>query len=99
MLRTTHNIAFDGMSYNIIMRDVSAAYNGEELTQETYNALDISSEESQLRVSTEYQNAKEWYVNHFSGLDVESLPEPDKNDSDSYDVFLHSLPLNEFDIK
>ena len=99
MLRTTHNIAFDGMSYNIIMHDIAAAYNGEELTQETYNALDIAREESQLRVSTEYQNAKEWYVNHFSGLDVESLPEPEKNDSDSYDVFVHPLQLNESDIK
>lgn len=99
MLRTTHNIAFDGMSYDIIMHDIAAAYNGEELTQETCNALDIAREESQLRVSTEYQNAKEWYESHFSGLDVESLPEPDKNDSDSCDVFLYSLPLNESDIK
>ena len=53
MLRTTHNIAFDGMSYNIIMRDIAAAYNGEELTlrkpitRSTLPAKNHSSESAQ----------------------------------------------------
>lgn len=33
MLRTTHHVAFDGMTLNLIMEEISAAYNGEELTQ------------------------------------------------------------------
>ena len=40
MLRTTHHAAFDGMSHNVIMNDIAAAYDGESLTQETYNAFD-----------------------------------------------------------
>ncbi len=53
MLRTTHHIAFDGISYQVIMNDIAAAYDGEELTQETYNALDVAEEEAKLRAGEE----------------------------------------------
>ena len=36
------------------MSDITAAYNGEELTQETYNALDVAEEEVKLRAGEEY---------------------------------------------
>ena len=99
MLRTTHHIAFDGMSHNIIMNDIAAAYDGAELSQETYNALDVAEEEAQLRASEEYQRAKEWYEAVFSGLETESLPMPDMNEADSHDVFVHEFALSEADMK
>jgi hypothetical protein len=33
MLRTIHHVVFDWMARNIIMSDIAAAYDGEELTQ------------------------------------------------------------------
>ena len=35
----------------------------------------------------------------FSGLDVESLPLPDKNETDSHGVFVNSFPLLEEELK
>ena len=99
MLRTTHHIAFDGMSHNVIMNDIAAAYEGAELTRETYNALDAAEEEAQLRESEEYQRAKEWYEAKFSGLEVESLPMSDSNEADSQGVFIHEFCLTEADMK
>ena len=49
MLRTTHHAAFDGISCNVIMNDIAAAYDGKELTQETYNALNAAEEEAKLK--------------------------------------------------
>ena len=99
MLRTTHHIAFDGMSHNIIMNDIAAAYEGAELPQETYNALDVAGEEAQLRESEEYQRAKEWYEAKFSGIEAESLPMYDSNEADSQGVFIHEFCLTEADMK
>ena len=99
MLMTTHHIAFDGISNNIIMNDIAAAYDGEELTQETYNALDAAEEEAERRASEEYQRAKEWYEARFSGLEAESLPMPDMNEADSHGVFVHEFGLSEADMK
>ena len=98
LLRTTHHIAFDGSSYQIIMNDIAAAYDGRELTQETYNALDAAEEEARLRAGQEYQQAKEWYTERFSGLEAESLPMPDINGADSQGVFVHQFGVPEADM-
>ena len=95
MLRTTHHIAFDGIAYQVIMNDIAAAYDGKELTQETYNALNVAEEESKLRDGKEYQCAKEWYEERFSGLDTESLPLPDVyGKPDSFETYIHDFPLS-----
>ena len=99
MLRITHHVAFDGSSFNVIMEEISAAYNGEELTQETYNALDVADEELKLRKTEVYQNAKEWYEKNFSGLDVDSLPTADLNNADSRDFLIHSISINCSELK
>jgi len=99
MLRTTHHIAFDGMSHNVMMSDIAAAYNGESLTQETYNALDAAEEESKLRESEEYQRAEEWYVKNFSGLDVVSLPLSDNSGNNAGECLVYPFDLSEDDMK
>ena len=65
MFGTVHHIAFDGLSMNTLIDDITAAYNGVELTSENYNSLDFAFEETQLRADAEYQKAKEWYEKHF----------------------------------
>lgn len=99
MLRTTHHAAFDGMSHNVIMSDIAAAYNGENLAQETYNALDAAEEEAKLRAGEEYQRAKEWYVKNFSGLDVVSSPLADKSGNNASDFFVYPFDLSEAEMK
>ena len=81
------------------MNDIAAAYEGAELPQETYNALDVAGEEAQLRESEEYQRAKEWYEAKFSGIEAESLPMYDSNEADSQGVFIHEFCLTEADMK
>ena len=99
MLRTTHHAAFDGMSHNVMMSDIAAAYDGKELTQETYNALDVAEEESKLRDGKEYQCAKEWYEARFSGLDVVSSPLSDNSGNDAGECFIYPFDLSEADMK
>ena len=94
-LRTTHHIAFDGTANNVLFADIAAAYNGLEITQESYNALDAAWDESEKRNGSEYETAKKWYDENFSGLDTESLPLPDVyGKPDSFKTFVHDFPLN-----
>ena len=99
MLRTTHHAAFDGMAHNIIMSDIAAAYNGKNLTKETYNALDAAEEEAKLRAGEEYQRAKEWYVKNFSGLDVVSSPLAENSGNNVSEFFVYPFDLSEAEMK
>ena len=99
MFRSTHHIMFDGMSLNIFMNDVAKVYNGAELTQETYSALDAAEEETKLRAGEEYQIAQKWYEEKFSGLEIDSLPTPDKDKTASRSVFNHKFDLSEAVLK
>ena len=81
------------------MNDIAAAYEGAELTMETYNALDVAEEEAQLSAGQEYQRAKAWYTEKFSGLEAESLPMPNRNGADSRGVFVDWCDVAETDMK
>ena len=94
LLRTTHHIAFDGTAYNALFADIAAAYNGLEVTPESYTALDAARDEAERRGSPEYETAKQWYEENFSGLDTESLPIPDLyGKSDAFATYVHDFPL------
>lgn len=94
-LRTTHHIAFDGTAYNVLFSDIAATYNGLEVTSEGYNSLDAARDETEKRNGSEYETAKKWYDENFSGLDTESLPLPDVyGKPDSFKTFVHDFPLN-----
>ncbi|MBQ7559524.1 MAG: AMP-binding protein, partial [Synergistaceae bacterium] len=94
-LYTTQHIAFDGTAYNVQFADIATAYNGLELTPEGYNALDAARDESEKRNGPEYETAKKWYEENFSGLDTESLPLPDVyGKPDSFETLVHDFPLN-----
>ena len=101
-LRTAHHIAFDGTAYQVLFRDIAAAYEGKELAAETYDSLDFANDEASARGQDGFDAAKTWYENTFSGLDVESLPIPDLEGNDptfenySYVCDIHYAELRDF---
>ena len=73
-----HHILADGNSYDIFFEDLDRAYRGEELSAEKFNGFDVATEEAFLRKQGKYKKAAKYYDDTFSGLEVESLPVPDR---------------------
>jgi len=76
-LRTAHHIAFDGTAYKVLFNDIAAAYEGKEIFSETYDSIDFANDEKNFRTQPTFNDAKNYYEKIFGGLDVESLPIPD----------------------
>ena len=69
-----HHIVFDGGSKNIFLRDLSAAYNGDELEPEKYSGYEAALVEEKLRASEHYQASKEYYTRLLDGVEGDCLP-------------------------
>ena len=72
-----HHIIYDGTSMRIFMADVDRAYAGEVIAPEQWTGWHVAQEETVLRQTDAYAEAKVWYEDTFSGLDIESKPIPD----------------------
>ncbi|MBR5337150.1 MAG: amino acid adenylation domain-containing protein [Lachnospiraceae bacterium] len=72
-----HHIIFDGASMLVLMKDIERAYMGEALETETYSGFEVA-EDEKLRSDERYDEAKEWYEKTFGGLEVDSLPVPNR---------------------
>ena len=85
-LRTAHHISFDGTAYKALFDDVEKVYDDPEteLVPESYDALDAANDETQARSTESFAQVKDWYEKTFGGLDVESLPLPDRNDEKNF---------------
>ena len=95
LLRKTHHIFFDGMAYKALFDDVAKFYAdpAAELEPESYDALDAANDESKARSSEIFTQAKSWYEKTFSGIELEALPLPDRNDEKiSFDTFTKTFP-------
>lgn len=77
-----HHIIFDGTSLTVFMEDLEKAFRGEALQPEKYSAFDLAADECAARESDEWQAAKQYYDSVFSGIDVNSLPDPDLSGGD-----------------
>ena len=101
-LRTAHHIAFDGTAYKALFHDIAEAYEGREVSAEGYDSMDFANDEAAARKQGGFDEAKTWYENTFSGLDVESLPIPDLEGNDlsfenySYVCDLHYAEMRDF---
>ena len=60
--------------------------------------LDAASAETNERQGGSYQKAREWYERHFSGIDAESMPLPDRGGKDVFKAFTRLLPIREKEI-
>lgn len=79
-----HHIIFDGVSSQILMRDIETAYGGQIPASEKFTGWDAALLEEELRTSPSYQKAKDYYTEIFSGCEPDCLPlanvdEDDKN--------------------
>ena len=71
------------------------AANDQDVTPESYNALDAARDEVEKRSGPEFEAAKKWYEENFSGLDAESLPLFDLyGKPDAFEAYEHFFPLD-----
>lgn len=75
-----HHIIYDGTSMIIFSADVDKAYDGGNLYPEEYTGFHVAMEEMAMRGTDAYREAKEWYMNTFGSLEVNSVPMPDTHD-------------------
>lgn len=70
-----HHIIFDGTSMIVFMKDIERAYLGGNVEPETYSGFEIAEDEASVDEEA-YENAKQWYLDTFGGLEIDSLPIP-----------------------
>ena len=75
-----HHIIFDGLSYNIILKDLKEAYEQLHVKREDFSGFEITLEEESLRKTDAYVSAKNWYKEQFEAIKVSSLPLPEKQE-------------------
>ena len=87
-----HHIICDGTSMAIFLEDISKAYGGEILENESFSAFEIALKEEKQRKEKMFEDAKKYYSDLFEGCDGECLPKGDLKEtetpqSDSMTVF------------
>ena len=69
-----HHIVFDGESKKILLRDITAAYNGESLKPEAYSGYEAALLEERLRSGVHYNASKKYYTELLDGVESDCLP-------------------------
>ncbi len=76
-----HHIIFDGASMIVMFKDLERAYKGNSIEKELYSGFEVAEDEEDKKREF-YEDAKKWYLETFGGLEVDSLPIPDKKDEE-----------------
>ncbi|MBQ7556557.1 MAG: AMP-binding protein, partial [Lachnospiraceae bacterium] len=74
-----HHILMDGTSTAVLMEDIEKAYQGMTPEKERYSSLQLCLDEKKRRSSGELPTAKAVYEGIFSGVSIDSLPDPEKS--------------------
>lgn len=91
-----HHIIFDGTSMQILLQDISSAYEGNILQKENWSGFEVAQEEANLRLTESYSMAAEWNRKVFGALDVTSLPIPDNNSEQvSIGKYVHLISIDQ----
>ena len=94
-----HHIIFDGSSMLIMFKDLERAYTGGTVENETYSGFEIAEDEADKKGEI-YEDAKKWYLDTFGGLEVDSLPIPDKNEAEmSFGIVTMDLALGASEVE
>ena len=73
-----HHIIADGACIPIMLHDLQAAYDGQEIPVEKFNGADVAREEQKLRESEAFEEAKQWFAQEFGpAAELESRIVPD----------------------
>ncbi len=94
-----HHIIFDGSSMLVMIKDLERAYLGGELEKETYSGFEVAQDEQENRKEN-YEEARKWYLDTFSGIEADSLPIPDrKGEEPSFGVRTMELALEASEVE
>ncbi|MBQ6006563.1 MAG: amino acid adenylation domain-containing protein [Selenomonadaceae bacterium] len=66
-----HHIVSDGESFDILIDDINAAYDGKILAKETYTGFERALDEERYRVGENFSKAKAYYDSIFRGCDAD----------------------------
>ena len=94
-----HHVIFDGSSMLILFKDLERAYNGGTVEPETYSGFYVAEDEAEKKGES-YEEAKKWYLDTFAGLEVDSLPIPDRNEKEmSFGLVTMDLALEASEVE
>ena len=96
-----HHIIFDGSSMLVLFKDLERAYLGNVPETETYSGFEVAEDDAEGRGDAGiYEEARKWYLDTFGGLEVESLPVPDRKlGKRSYGVVEKDLALEASEVE
>ena len=77
LLFDVHHIIFDGTSSGIFMRELDAAFRGEELIPEKFSAPDFAADEQKLLATEAFEEGRSYYAKLLDEVEVDALPVPD----------------------
>ncbi len=75
LLLDFHHIVSDGTSEQILLTDITKAYDGKPVAKETYTGFENALDEEQSRSGETYENAKKFYETLCSGHEGSILPQ------------------------
>lgn len=84
LLLEVHHIIADGESVMLLLEEINAAYEGDELEPETYTSFDLAQDEVKVRKTTALEEARSYYDSVLKGVVVDSLPAHDVFGTESY---------------
>ena len=76
-----HHIIFDGSSVGIFNRDLASAYEGKELTRESFTVCDFAELECSRKDAAGYLEEAEYFEKRLSGVTMTRLPSVKKQDA------------------
>ena len=72
-----HHLIIDGTAHKVLAEDIAKAYNGEELTAESFDVTAVYEEETRQRSSESFAQAREYFDAILGGVEPDCLPSPD----------------------
>ena len=90
-----HHIIIDGTSMKLMLNDIDKAYHGIPLESEQRSLADVAEDEETNRQSAFFEEAKNWYTQHFDCGDLFTQLIPDREET----VVTEGSLLHTFDIE
>lgn len=101
LLANFHHTIFDGISMNILLNDISAAYAGTPLQPEDDDMFDVARKERERQKTAEYDAARQWHEATFPTTPVRSLPPADRygdgGQQTTFEIFPTSITTEQWE--
>ncbi|WP_407416359.1 amino acid adenylation domain-containing protein [Methanobrevibacter sp.] len=77
LLLDVHHIIFDGMSFNVFIRNLINAYHGDELLEETYTGFEYILEDYRQMELDSFKESEEFFNSKITEIDISTDIAPD----------------------